>query len=121
MANSIVFGKSENFALRIIKLYEYLTAKKKEFIISKQLPRSGTSIGANLAEAVHGSSNKDFINKLSISQKECSETLFWLRLLKKSDILTEKQFDDIYEDGDEIGKMLASIIKTIKKKKTHNS
>ncbi|MDR1071881.1 MAG: four helix bundle protein [Rickettsiales bacterium] len=128
MADSIVFVKSEDFALRIIKLCRFLSEKKKENIISKQIFRSGTSIGANLAESIHGVSDGDFINKHAISQKECEETLYWLRLLKRSDFITEQQFDDIYKDGTEIKKLLASIIKTMKEKhglkagkKTHNS
>ena len=120
-SKSIVFAKSEDFAMRIIKLYKYLTEKKKEFIISKQIFRSGTSIGANLAESVYSVSDSDFINKHSISQKECSETLYWLRLLKKSDFITEKQFNDIYKDANEIGKMLASVIKTMKTKRKTNT
>jgi len=122
MAESIVFNKSEDFAVRIVNLCKYLTEKKSERLISNQMFRSGTSIGANLAEAVHGASDKDFINKLAISLKECSETLYWLRLLKRTDFLTEKQFDAIYSDGEEIIKLLISIINTmkIKLKKTMN-
>ena len=116
-SKSIAFAKSEDFALRTIKLYKHLTEKKKEFIISKQILRSGTSIGANLAESVYSVSNPDFLNKHCIAQKECAETLYWLRLLRKSDFITEKQFGDIYKDGDEIGRLLASIIKTMKAKK----
>jgi four helix bundle protein len=116
LADSIVFLKSEDFALRIIKLYAYLTKKKGENIISKQILRSGTSVGANLAESLHGVSTGDFINKHAISHKECEETLYWLRLLKRAGFITERQFDDIYKDGTEINKMLASIIKTMKTK-----
>ena len=115
MADSLILQKSEDFALRIIKLFRYLESKK-EFIMSKQIFRSGTSIGANSAEAVHASSDKDFIAKLEIAQKECSETLFWLRLLFKSGLITKKQFDDIYKDCIEIEKILTTIIKKIKKK-----
>jgi len=123
MSGSIVFLKSEDFALRIIKLYEYLTEKKKEYIISKQILRSGTSIGANLSEAVYGASDNDFIHKCTIARKECSETLYWLRLLEKSGFITKKQFDSICTSADEIMKLLTSIIKTMKAKvkKTSNS
>ncbi|MDR1826668.1 MAG: four helix bundle protein [Rickettsiales bacterium] len=118
MANNIAFEKSEDLALRIVKLYVFLTKKKNENVISKQIIRCGTSIGANLAESVHGVSDGDFINKLSISQKECSETMYWLRLLKRADFITEKQFNSIYQDCTEIAKLLTSIIKAMKSK-TH--
>ena len=117
MADSIVFMKSEDFALRIIKLYIYLTKKKNETTLSKQILRSGTSIGANLAESIHGASDCDFINKHVISKKECSERLYWLRLLKRSGFITENEFDSIYKDGIEIEKLLTSIIKSMKSKR----
>jgi four helix bundle protein len=121
MSDNIVFNKSEDFALRIIKLYIYLTKNKNEYVLSKQILRSGTSIGANLAESIHGVSDNDFINKYSISQKECSETLYWLRLLKRSGFITERQFNNIYEDGVEIAKLLTSTIKTMKSRKKINN
>ncbi|MCL1892513.1 MAG: four helix bundle protein [Alphaproteobacteria bacterium] len=115
MAESLILSRSEDFALRVIKLYKFLQ-NKNEFIISKQIFRSGTSIGANAAEAVHASSNKDFVCKLEISQRECSETLYWLRLLEKSGFITKKQFENIYTDCIEIEKILTTIIKKTKKK-----
>ena len=106
--------KSSEFATRITKLYKYLTLNHKEFVISKQILRSGTSIGANIAEAGFACSKKDFVAKLRISIKECSETLYWLKLLKDSGFLTNKQFESINEDCREIGRILNSSIKTAK-------
>jgi len=105
--------KSFHFAVRIVKLYQYLCDEKKEYILSKQILRSGTSIGANLAEAESAISRKDFLSKLYISLKECSETLYWLELLKASGYLTEDQFLSLYSDCKELKKMLSSSTKTI--------
>ena len=113
MSKNVTFDKSEDFALRIIKLYEFLIARKKEYTISKQILRSGASVGANLAEAVYGVSDNDFVHKNTISRKECAETLYWLRLLEKSKLITKTQFGSIYSDGCEIMKMLTSTIKTM--------
>lgn len=112
--------KSFKFALRIVKLYRYLTEEKKEYVLSKQLLRSGTSIGANIREAQNAQSQADFVHKLSISQKECDESLYWLELLFQSDFLGQKEFDSINCDATELLKMLRSAIITTKKK-THNS
>ena len=109
--------KSEAFAKRIIKLYQYLTRVKHEQVISKQIYRSGTSIGANIAESKNAQSPADFINKLSIALKESGETEYWLKCLKESGYLNEKEFCSIYNDNVEIGKMLTSSIVTMKKKK----
>ncbi len=107
--------KSFLFALRIIKLYKYLTEVKKEYVISKQLLRSGTSVGANIREAQNAQSKPDFIHKLSISQKECDETLYWMELLHQSEYLNETEFNAIYTEADELLKMLRSAIITSKK------
>ena len=104
--------KSKKFAIRIVKLYKFLYDVKQEFVMSKQLLRCGTSIGANIAEAECAISKKDFANKMHIAYKECSETLYWLELLFDTDFLDEKQFSDIYKDCKELVKMLASITKT---------
>ena len=114
MKNSIVLDKAMEFAVRIVKLYKYLCDDKKEFVMSKQLLRSGTSIGANLSEAKYAQSTNDFIAKSSISLKETAETLYWLELLFKTDYLTEEQYKSINTDATEIVKMLTSIIKTTK-------
>jgi four helix bundle protein len=114
--NSIIETKSFDFAVRIVKLYQYLAETKKEFVLAKQLLRSGTSIGANVAEAMQASSPKDFIFKLNISLKEASETKYWLQLLKATNYLTEQEFSSIYPDCIEIEKILYSIIRTSKAK-----
>ena len=93
MGDSIVFEKSKRFAIRIVKLYKYLCDEKKEVVLSKQLLRSGTSIGANIAEANSAFSKKDFLAKMYIAFKECSESKYWLDLLYKTDYLTQSEFD----------------------------
>ena len=112
MKNSIVKDKSFAFAVRIVKLYQHISENKKEFILSKQLVRSGTSIGANINEALQGSSKRDFINKMNISLKEAQETEYWLRLLYETNYLSEREFQSIYDDSVELLKMLTSIVKT---------
>lgn len=108
--NTIV-DKSKGFAVRIVKLYQYLCAEKREFVLSKQLLRSGTSIGANVTEAIRGQSKADFISKMSIALKEASETEYWLELLHETDFLDRKQFESIYADNQELLKILTSIVK----------
>lgn len=112
--------KSFQFALKIVKLYTFLTEQKREYVMSKQLLRSGTSIGANIREAQNAQSKADFIHKLSISQKECDETLYWLELLHQSGFLEEKEFKAIHHEANELLKMLRSSILTTKQN-IHNS
>ena len=112
--DNVIVEKSKAFALRIIKLYQYLCSEKHEYILSKQLLRSGTSIGANVKEAVRGQSKADFYAKLNIALKEASETEYWLELLHESDYIDDKSFNDIYSDCQEILKILISITKTQK-------
>ncbi len=112
--NSIIVDKSKAFAIRIIKLYQYLTNEKKEFVLSKQLLRSGTSIGANIKEASRAQSKPDFISKNSIALKEASETEYWLELLHETNYITDKQFESLYNDNVELIKVITSIIKTTK-------
>lgn len=115
MVNENTSGyKSKKFAIRIVNLYKYLCDVRKEFVLSKQLLRSGTSIGANLAEAEYAISKKDFMAKLYIALKECSETKYWLELLYETEYLNKEQFDSIYNNCEEIRKMLSSATKTIK-------
>ena len=114
MKESILSEKSFAFALRIVKLYKYLAAEYKEYVLSKQVLRSGTSIGANVEEAKHARSKIDFVHKLSIAQKEACETNYWLRLLRESDFLNEKLAKSLTDDCDEIQRLLASSIKTAK-------
>lgn len=105
--------KSEAFALRIVNLYKYLETEHKEYVMSKQILRSGTSIGANLAEAECAISRKDFTSKVYVALKECSETRFWLRLLYKSNYIDKKAFDSIYQDSEELIRILSSTTKTL--------
>ncbi|MEA3288343.1 MAG: four helix bundle protein [Candidatus Marinimicrobia bacterium] len=114
--DNVVQQKSYSFALRIIKLYKYLTEEKREFVISKQILRSGTSIGANVEESLGGSSDKDFIHKLTIAYKEARETRYWLRLLRESEYLTPEMSDSILDECDELLKIIGSIQSTMKKK-----
>ena len=105
--------KSKRFAVRIVKLYKYLCEDKREFIMSKQLLRCGTSIGANLAEAECAISKKDFLSKVYIALKECAETKYWLEILNETDYLTVDQYESIYKDCEEIRRMLSATTKTI--------
>lgn len=113
MKENLVEDKSKKFALRMVHLYKYLTEEKKEFILSKQVLRSGTSIGANLAEAQCAMSKKDFVAKIYIALKECSETQYWLGLLKDAEFITGLEFDSLYTDCNEITKILMATTKTI--------
>jgi four helix bundle protein len=114
MRDNIVKNKSFAFAIRVVKLYQYLCSDKKEYILSKQLLRSGTSVGAMVREAEHGQSTADFIHKMAIAQKEINETIYWLELLNATDYLTLEQFESINADAVEIIKLITSIIKSAK-------
>lgn len=105
--------KSKRFAVRIVKLYQYLRDEKREYVLSKQLLRSGTSIGANLAEAECAISRKDFLSKVYIALKECAETKYWLELLHETDYLSEDAYQSIYGDCEELRRMLSATTKTI--------
>ncbi len=113
---NIAGSKSEDFAVRIVKLCRYLAQEKRELVMSKQILRSGTSIGANLAEAEYSISKNEFLSKTYIALKEANETLYWLRLLQKTGYISEKQFCSMYQDCEEIRKMLSSSTKTLKEK-----
>lgn len=125
MDNNVIMPKSKSFALRIIKLYSFLKDEKNEYVLSKQLLRSGTSIGANVREAACGQTKRDFYAKMCIAHKEASETEYWLELLHEAGFITDKQFESISADCREILKLLSSITKTTKEKldlnKTPNS
>ena len=112
---NLIQAKTKAFAIRIIKLYKYLTETQNEYVMSKQLLRAGTSIGANTRESINAQSKLDFINKLNIALKETDETQYWLELLSETNILTVNQFQSIYNDSKEIAALLVSIIKTTKK------
>ena len=118
MKDNIVERKSKAFAVRIIRLVQYLQREKNEFVLSKQLLRSGTSIGANIREAVQGFSKNDFLFKMSIALKECSETRYWLELLVETDYLSSTEFESIYSDASELQKLLTSIVKTTRTSET---
>ncbi|MGB1217200.1 MAG: four helix bundle protein [Saprospiraceae bacterium] len=117
--NSIAYDKAYLFAIRIVKLNKFLV-KNKEFTLSNQILRSGTSIGANLAEANGGISISDFSSKVSIAFKECRETRYWLSLLKDTDYISQEQFDSIDTDAEEISKILFAILKTTSRVKKKN-
>ena len=110
--DNVIEVKSKAFAVRIVKLARYLQEQKKEYVISKQLLRSGTSIGANVKEAIRGQSKADFTAKMNIALKESSETEYWLEILHETDYLSDNEFDGIYADSKEIIRILMSIVKT---------
>jgi four helix bundle protein len=116
----ILSEKSMAFAIRIVKMYQYLAKRKKEFILSGQVVRSGTSIGANIAESKYAISKKDFISKRSIALKEAAETEFWLALLNATGYLSDKQHTDIHADCQELLRLLISSTKTLKAQVTGN-
>ena len=118
--SNLIVGKSKSFALRCIRLYQLLIKERGEFVLSKQLLRSGTSIGANVKEAIRGQSKADFAMKLNIALKEASESEYWIELLGESGILTEQEFTSIHQDCRELIKILTSILKTTFKS-IHNS
>ncbi len=113
MSEGVLKGKSKLFAVRIVKLYRYL-CEKKEFILSKQLLKSGTSIGANIAEANCAISKKDFFAKMHIAFKECAESLYWLELLYETEYLTYAEYQSISRDCMELYRLLSSITKTMR-------
>ena len=111
-----VKSKSFVFAVRVVKLYQFLVDQKKEFVLAKQLLRSGTSVGAMIREAEHAESRNDFKHKMSVAQKEINESIYWLELLKETKFLSKKEFDSLNADAVELIKMVTAIIKTIKNK-----
>ena len=104
--------KSKKFAVRIVNLYKYLCDEKKEFVLSKQILRSGTSIGANIAESECAISEKDFLSKIYIALKECAETIYWLELLHHCDYLSDQMFQSLFEDCEVLRKILSSSVKS---------
>ncbi len=110
--DSLVFEKACRFAVRVVKAYQYLSKEKQEYVLSRQLLRCGTSIGANVAEANGAISNADFSSKISIAYKESLETKYWLTLLKDTAFLAMRQYESLYRDADEISRMLFAILKT---------
>ena len=121
MSKSLVYEKSLAYAVRIVNLYKYLCEQKRETVMSKQLLRSGTSIGANISESLSAESDSDFIHKLSIAQKEVNETSYWLKLLEQTEYLKTQEYLSMSTDVDELRKMITSIILTKKDNIQNNS
>jgi four helix bundle protein len=117
MKENVLKMKSFSLAVRIVKLFQYLSNEKKEFVLSKQLLKSGTSVGAMIREAEHAESKLDFRHKLAIAQKEINESIYWLELLKGTNYLNKDQFDSLQNDAIEIIKLLTSILRTVKNKR----
>jgi TIGR02436 family protein len=115
MGNSILADKSFNFAIRIVNLYKYLSENKSEYVLSKQLLRSGTAIGALQSEGSYAESKVDFVHKYGIAQKECNETIYWLRLLHATNYINQKEFESLEFDAVELMKLISSSIITAKK------
>ncbi|MBQ7897350.1 MAG: four helix bundle protein [Clostridia bacterium] len=116
MSQNIIENKSFEFAIRIVNLYKFLVKEKEERILSRQLLKSGTSIGANVSEAQRGQTMPDFVSKMSIALKEANETFYWIKLLYHTDYITKEQFDSISKDIDEIISILTAICKTSREK-----
>ena len=116
MDQNVVADKSFEFAVRIVNVCKYLRNAHKEFTLSKQLLRCGTSIGANVAEAQRGQSKADFVAKMSIALKEANETQYWIRLLYRTEYLSRQQYESIYSDADELIRLLMSICKSANSK-----
>ena len=114
MKENVIKDKSFAFALRVVKLAKYLQGEKKEYVLSKQVLRSGTAIGALVREAEHAETKADFIHKMSVALKEANETLYWLELLHASEYIDRQSFDSIRSDSEELVKLLVSIVKTSK-------
>jgi four helix bundle protein len=114
MKENILKVKSFKFAIRIVYLYKYLCEEKKEFVMSKQLLRCGTSVGAMVSEAEHSESKADFIHKMAIAQKEINETIYWLELLEATEYISNKEFNSMNEDAIELIKLITTSIKTAK-------
>ena len=117
MKDNIILSKSKAFAVRVVRLCRYLREEKKEYVLSKQLLRCGTSIGANVHEAKYAQSTDDFISKNSIALKEAAETEYWLELLYETEYLTKTAYDSIAEDCSELVRLLTAIVKTTKDRK----
>lgn len=119
MKENIVKNKSFEFAIRVVKLYQFLCDQQKEFVLSKQLLRCGTSVGAMVREAEQAETKKDFIHKMAVAQKEINETMYWLELLHQTQYLNKEQFVSINNDALEIIRLITSIIKSAKAKINH--
>ena len=114
--NNIIRTKSYAFAIRIVNAYKFLVTTHKEYVLSKQLLRSGTAIGALVSESTHAQSSADFLNKINVALKEANETLYWLSLLKDTGYLSEEEYLSINNDAKELVALLVSIVKSMKSK-----
>ena len=114
MSDNVVLEKSMAFAIRIVRLSQYLQNEKHDYVLSKQIVRSGTAIGSNATEAVDGISRRDFLNKMYIALKECSETRYWIELLYRTDYITKQEYASIMSDCKELRRILSSITKSTK-------
>lgn len=112
--SNVIEDKTLSYSNRIVKLYNYLVQEKGEYVLSKQILRSGTSIGSNVAEAQDAQSKKDFVSKMSIALKETSETKYWLKVLYNGGYISEQQFHSVYDDTCELHKIISSIVLTTK-------
>ena len=121
MRNRILEDKCMEFSIRIVNLHQFLQQTSKEFVLSKQILRSGTSVGANVAEAMYAQSRADFFAKIGIAKKEAAETIYWLKLLQRTNYIDAKQFDSMNADNLEILKILTAISKSHNQEKTRNS
>ena len=113
--DNVILNKSMEFSIRIVNLYKYLQKEKKETVLSNQLLRSGTSIGANVREGIYGQSRGDFLSKMSIALKESSETEYWLELLSRTGYMNEHEYESIKKECSEIARLLTAIVKSLKK------
>ncbi|HHT51893.1 MAG TPA: four helix bundle protein [Bacteroidales bacterium] len=120
-SDNIIQEKSFAFAIRIVNLYKYLTNEKKEFVLSKQILKSGTSIGANIEESIGAQSDKDFLNKISISYKEARESIFWLKLLQATNYLSAEETESLLSNAEEICKILGKIQISMKNRVASNT
>ena len=114
MKENVLKLKTKSFAIRIINLYKFLTTEKKEFVLSKQLLRCGTSVGANIREAEYAESKVDFVHKMAIAQKEINESIYWIELLNETEFINQYQFDSMSSDATEIIKLITTLLKTAK-------
>ena len=119
MKQNIVLEKSIAFSIRIVNLYQYLTKRKFEYVMAEQIKRSGTSIGANISESQNAQSRADFIHKMNIALKEADETVYWLKLLHKTNYLTDIEFESMKNDAEELVKLLKAIVRTSKSRTPH--
>ncbi len=121
MGENVVKNKSFDFAVKVVRLFQFLSIEKREFVLSKQVLRSGTNVGAMMREDEHAETKKDFIHKMAIAQKEINETIYWLELLKETDYITEEQFKNINDSAIELIKLITAILRKAKSNLNKNN